>query len=76
MAVFIGICLLVIGISLLLNVAETIKGSAFSTQTRERILKGGLLIIGLLFVTVMFNDISRNMQNIMRLVGRIFGRST
>ena len=58
-----------------LNLAESIKGSAFSTQTRERILKGGLLIIGLLFVTVMFNDISRNMQNIVRLVGRLFGGS-
>ncbi|MFL5487466.1 MAG: M50 family metallopeptidase [Gemmatimonadaceae bacterium] len=60
------------GGQILLNIAETIKGSAFSTQTRERILRGGLLIIGLLFVTVMFNDISRNMQNIVRLVGRIF----
>lgn len=58
-----------------LNVAETIRGRAFSTRTRERILKGGLVIIGLLFVTVMFNDISRNMQNIIRLVGRLFGRS-
>ena len=63
------------GGQIVLNVAETIKGSAFSTQTRERILKGGLLIIGLLFVTVMFNDISRNMQNILRLLGRLFGRS-
>ncbi|MFL5500947.1 MAG: M50 family metallopeptidase [Gemmatimonadaceae bacterium] len=63
------------GGQIVLNVAETIKGSAFSTQTRERILKGGLLIIGLLFVTVMFNDISRNMQNIVRLVGRLLGRS-
>jgi regulator of sigma E protease len=61
------------GGQIVLNVAETIKGSAFSTRTRERILKGGLLIIGLLFVTVMFNDISRNMQNIVRLVGRMFG---
>ncbi len=61
------------GGQIVLNVAETIKGSAFSTPTRERILKGGLLIIGLLFVTVMFNDISRNMQNIVKLVGRIFG---
>ena len=58
-----------------MNLAETVKGSAFSTQARERILKGGLLIIGLLFVTVMFNDISRNMQNIVRLLGRLFGRS-
>ena len=63
------------GGQIVLNVAETIKGSAFSTRTRERILKGGLLIIGLLFVTVMFNDISRNMQNILRLFGRLFGRS-
>ena len=61
------------GGQIVLNVAETIKGSAFSTRTRERILRGGLLIIGLLFVTVMFNDISRNMQNIVRLVGRLFG---
>ena len=61
------------GGQIVLNIAETIKGSAFSTQTRERILKGGLLIIGLLFVTVMFNDISRNMQSIVRFFGRIFG---
>jgi regulator of sigma E protease len=63
------------GGQIVLNVAETIKGSAFSARTRDRILKGGLLLIGLLFVTVMFNDISRNMQSIVRLVGRIFGRS-
>jgi regulator of sigma E protease len=61
------------GGQIVLTVAETIKGSAFSTRTRERILKGGLLIIGLLFVTVMFNDISRNMANIVRLLGRLFG---
>lgn len=61
------------GGQIVLTVAETIKGSAFSARTRERILKGGLVIIGLLFVTVMFNDISRNMQNIVKLVGRIFG---
>jgi regulator of sigma E protease len=63
------------GGQIVINVAETIKGSAFSTRTRERILRGGLLLIGLLFVTVMFNDISRNMQSIVHLVGRIFGRS-
>jgi regulator of sigma E protease len=63
------------GGQIVLNVAEAIRGSAFSTQTRERILKGGLLIIGLLFVTVMFNDISRNMQGILKLLGRLFGRS-
>jgi regulator of sigma E protease len=63
------------GGQIVLNIAETIKGSAFSTQTRERILKGGLLLIGLLFVTVMFNDISRNMQNIVHFFGRLFGGS-
>jgi regulator of sigma E protease len=63
------------GGQIVLNVAETVKGSAFSARTRERILKGGLVFIGLLFVTVMFNDISRNMQSILRLVGRLFGRS-
>jgi regulator of sigma E protease len=61
------------GGQIVLNVAESIKGSAFSTRTRERILRGGLLIIGLLFVTVMFNDISRNMQSIVKFVGGIFG---
>jgi len=64
------------GGQIVLNILETIKGSAFSTQTRERILKTGLVIIGLTFVLVMFNDISRNMQNIVRLVGRLFGGST
>jgi regulator of sigma E protease len=63
------------GGQIVLNIAETIKGSAFSTQTRERILKGGLLLIGLLFVTVMFNDISRNMASILHFFGRIFGRA-
>ena len=61
------------GGQIVLNVAESIKGSAFSLKTRERILKGGLVIIAALFVTVMFNDISRNMQGIVRMVGRLFG---
>jgi len=61
------------GGQIVLNVAESVKGSAFSLKTRERILKGGLVIIAALFVTVMFNDISRNMQGIVRLVGRLFG---
>jgi regulator of sigma E protease len=61
------------GGQIVLNIAESIKGSAFSMQTRERILKGGLVIIAALFVTVMFNDISRNMQGIVRFFGRLFG---
>lgn len=63
------------GGQIVLNIAESVKGSAFSAQTRERILKGGLLVIALLFVTVMFNDIARNMESILRVVGRLFGRS-
>lgn len=63
------------GGQIVLNIAESVKGSAFSAQTRERILKGGLLVIALLFVTVMFNDIARNMESILHIVGRLFGRS-
>lgn len=63
------------GGQIVMNIAESIKGSAFSAQTRERILKGGLLVIALLFVTVMFNDIARNMESILHFVGRLLGRS-
>jgi len=45
------------GGQILLNVLEAAKGSAFSTRTREYILRTGLLAIGLLFVLVMFNDL-------------------
>jgi regulator of sigma E protease len=45
------------GGQILLNVAESIKGSAFSMRTREYILRAGLLAIALLFALVMFNDI-------------------
>jgi regulator of sigma E protease len=38
------------------NLAEAIKGRPFSLQTRENILRIGLVAIGLLFVLVMFND--------------------
>jgi regulator of sigma E protease len=47
------------GGQILLNVAESIKGSAFSARTREYILRAGLLAIALLFVLVMFNDLKR-----------------
>ena len=47
------------GGQVLLNVAEAVKGSAFSARTREYILRAGLVAIGLLFVTVMWNDIAR-----------------
>jgi regulator of sigma E protease len=45
------------GGQILLNVIEAAKGSAFSTRTREYILRAGLLAIALLFALVMFNDL-------------------
>jgi regulator of sigma E protease len=45
------------GGQILLNVIESAKGSAFSTRTREYILRAGLLAIALLFALVMFNDL-------------------
>jgi regulator of sigma E protease len=47
------------GGQVLINVAEAVKGKAFSLRTREYILRVGLLAIGLLFVTVMWNDVAR-----------------
>ena len=54
------------GGQVLLNVAEAIKGSAFSVRTREYILRVGLLAIALLFVTVMWNDLSRLAKDFLR----------
>lgn len=45
------------GGQILMNVIESAKGSAFSTRTREYILRAGLLAIALLFALVMFNDL-------------------
>jgi len=55
------------GGQVLINVLEAIKGSAFSVRTREYILRAGLVAIALLFVTVMWNDLSR-------LIGDMFRR--
>ena len=54
------------GGQVLLNVAESIKGSAFSLRTRENILRVGLVAIGLLFVTVMWNDLARLAKDVLR----------
>jgi regulator of sigma E protease len=54
------------GGQVLLNVAESVKGSAFSLRTRENILRVGLLAVGLLFVTVMWNDLARLAQDWLR----------
>jgi regulator of sigma E protease len=45
------------GGQVLLNIAESAKGSPFSLRTREYILKVGLAAIGLLFALVMWNDL-------------------
>jgi regulator of sigma E protease len=54
------------GGQIVLNVLETIKGSAFSVRTREYIVRVGLVFIGLLFVTVMWNDITRWVGELVR----------
>jgi len=54
------------GGQILLNVAERVKGRAFSARTREYILRVGLVAVGLLFVTVMWNDITRWLGDVMR----------
>ena len=50
------------GGQILMNVAESVKGSPFSPRTREYVARAGLLAIALLFVVVMFNDIKRLVQ--------------
>lgn len=47
------------GGQVLINVLEALKGSAFSLRVREQILRVGLAAVALLFVTVMWNDLSR-----------------
>jgi regulator of sigma E protease len=44
------------GGQVLINVLESARGRPFSLRTREYILRGGLMVILLLFVLVMFND--------------------
>jgi len=54
------------GGQVLMNVAESIKGGSFSVRTRENILRVGLVAIGLLFVTVMWNDLARLARDLLR----------
>ena len=44
------------GGQILINILESARGKPFSLRTREYILRGGLMVILLLFVLVMFND--------------------
>lgn len=55
------------GGQIVLNIVETVKGSALSARTREYLLRFGLAAIALLFVIVMFNDITNWVRNLFRL---------
>ena len=63
------------GGQIVINLLEAIKGKPFSSETRQHILRGGLLIIGALLILVMFNDITRNLAGITRFFARLFGRA-
>jgi len=55
------------GGQILVNVAEAVKGSALSMQTREYLMRFGLATIALLFVIVMYNDLTRLVKNLFGL---------
>jgi regulator of sigma E protease len=52
------------GGQILMNIAESVKGSPFSAVTRNSIMKVGLVAIGLLFALVMYNDLRRLVQSV------------
>jgi regulator of sigma E protease len=58
------------GGQILINVAESVKGSPFSTRTREYILRAGLVAILLIFAMSTFNDVATGFKDI---VARLFG---
>ena len=58
------------GGQILINIAESVKGSPFSSRTREYILRFGLAAILLIFAMSTFNDVSNEIKNI---VARLFG---
>ena len=47
------------GGQIIMNIAETVKGSAFSLRTRERVMQVGLVAVLLIFCVVMWNDVLR-----------------
>ncbi|HEY7877319.1 MAG TPA: RIP metalloprotease RseP, partial [Gemmatimonadaceae bacterium] len=55
------------GGQILLTVAESVKGSALSPRTREYLMRFGLAAIALLFVIVMYNDITSLVKNLFGL---------
>ncbi len=52
-----------------INVLESIKGSAFSSRTREYILRAGLAAVLLLFALVTYNDLRRLVMSMMQRFG-------
>jgi regulator of sigma E protease len=57
------------GGQILINVAESVKGSPFTARTREYILRFGLVAILLIFVMTTFNDVVAGVKDVM---ARIF----
>ena len=60
------------GGQILINILESVKGSPFSLRTREYILRVGLVAIGLLFVTVMYNDTRGGFETLFGWIGSLF----
>ena len=58
------------GGQILINIAESVKGSPFSSRTREYILRVGLAAILLIFAMSTFNDVAGGVKD---LVARLFG---
>jgi regulator of sigma E protease len=61
------------GGQIMINVLESAKGSPFSMRTREYILRVGLFAIGLLFITVMYNDTRGGLIKLFNWIGKLFG---
>jgi regulator of sigma E protease len=53
------------GGQILINVAESVKGSPFTARTREYILRFGLVAILLIFVMTTFNDVVAGVKDVM-----------
>jgi regulator of sigma E protease len=58
------------GGQILINVAESVKGSPFSARAREYILRVGLVAILLIFVVSTYNDVSNLVRDV---AARLFG---
>jgi len=57
------------GGQILVQVLESLKGSAFSAQTRDYILRAGLAAVLLLFALVTYNDLRRLVVSIIQRFG-------